>query len=223
MRELSIFIDESGDFGNYQNYCPFYIVSLVFHNQNNSISNQIQILNNFLNEIGMENHTIHSAPLIRQEQSYKFTDIKIRNKVFKQLFNFVRSVDISYRTFVINKKIYPSQIEIIQNLTLELSSFLKDNYKYFSEFDKIYIYYDNGQIELSKTLVAIFSAILGNSVEFRKISPNNYKLFQAADLICTLSLINNKLLSGKKLTNSEQIFFGSERKLRKNYLKFFKK
>ena len=107
-------------------------------------------------------------------------------------------------------------------ITLELSSFLKENYKYFSQFEKIFIYYDNGQIELSKTLVAIFGTIFGHAVEFRKISPNNYRLFQAADLICTLALIKNKLLSGKKLTNSEQIFFGSEGKLRKNYLKFFK-
>lgn len=32
MRELSVFCDESGDFGAYDHHCPYYIVSLVFHN-----------------------------------------------------------------------------------------------------------------------------------------------------------------------------------------------
>ena len=33
-RTLSIFIDESGDFGAYEEHSPYYIVSAVFHNQN---------------------------------------------------------------------------------------------------------------------------------------------------------------------------------------------
>ncbi len=111
---------------------------------------------------------------------------------------------------------------MIKIITLELASFIKNNYKYFSDFDNVFIYYDNGQIQLNKILIAIFGSLLENS-EFRVIAPNNYKLFQAADLICTLSLIKNKLKSGKCLTNSEQIFLGSASKLRKNYLKFFEK
>ena len=31
--DLSIFIDESGDFGPFEAYAPFCIISLVFHNQ----------------------------------------------------------------------------------------------------------------------------------------------------------------------------------------------
>ena len=30
MRELSVFIDESGDFGSYEPHCPFYIITMVF-------------------------------------------------------------------------------------------------------------------------------------------------------------------------------------------------
>lgn len=30
-KELSIFIDESGDFGKYDYQSPFYILTLVFH------------------------------------------------------------------------------------------------------------------------------------------------------------------------------------------------
>lgn len=223
MRELSIFIDESGDFGDYQNHCPFYIVSLVFHEQNKSIDTQVGILDQFLIENNLKNHTIHTAPLIRQEQSYKYMDVSLRSKIFKQLFNFVRSVDISYKTIVVDKKMFSEQVDIIKVITKELSAFIKNNYQYFSQFDNIIIYYDNGQIQLTKTLIAIFGSLLGDNSEFRVIMPNNYKLFQTADLICTLALIKNKLISGKDLTNSEQIFFGSVSKLRKNYFKFFER
>ena len=33
MKELSIFIDESGDFGEYDYHSPWYIVTMVFHEQ----------------------------------------------------------------------------------------------------------------------------------------------------------------------------------------------
>ena len=38
MNELSIFIDESGDFGEYSYHSPYYIISMVFHEQSIDIS-----------------------------------------------------------------------------------------------------------------------------------------------------------------------------------------
>lgn len=38
MSELSVFIDESGDFGSYEHHAPYYIITLVFHNQSSDIS-----------------------------------------------------------------------------------------------------------------------------------------------------------------------------------------
>ena len=48
MKELSIFVDESGDFGEYNHHSPYYIITMVFHNQNNDIINDIQKFNNEL-------------------------------------------------------------------------------------------------------------------------------------------------------------------------------
>jgi len=33
MKELSIFIDESGDFGDYSPVSPYYIIFMVIHDQ----------------------------------------------------------------------------------------------------------------------------------------------------------------------------------------------
>lgn len=47
MKELSIFIDESGDFGETQDSNAYYLVTFVFHNQSNEISFIISIKEGF--------------------------------------------------------------------------------------------------------------------------------------------------------------------------------
>lgn len=51
MSELSIFVDESGDFGKVENNSPYYLVSLVFHNQSDDIYQQITALENALSYV----------------------------------------------------------------------------------------------------------------------------------------------------------------------------
>ncbi len=52
----------------------------------------------------------------------------------------------------------------------------------------------------------------------RKVMPSNYRLFQVADLICTFELISLKN-DNHILSKSEEVFFGSIRDMKKNYLK----
>jgi len=33
VKELSVFIDESGDYGEYEYHSPYYIISMAFHDQ----------------------------------------------------------------------------------------------------------------------------------------------------------------------------------------------
>ena len=67
MSELSIFIDESGDFGEYDKIAPYYIVALVIHHQEEDISSQLRQLENSLAEAGFPQHCIHAGPIIRRE------------------------------------------------------------------------------------------------------------------------------------------------------------
>lgn len=53
------------------------------------------------------------------------------------------------------------------------------------------VYYDNGQVEVTRILSSVFNALLEN-VEFRKVTPADYRLFQVADLICSLKLVELK-------------------------------
>ena len=51
------------------------------------------------------------------------------------------------------------------------------------------------------------------------VRPEKYRLFQVADLICTIELMGAKLERGGKLSTSENPFFGGAHKFKRNYLK----
>ena len=67
---LSVFIDESGDFGPYDSHAPYYLVSMVLHNQSISLSENIANFDRHLTNLGYPNHAIHTGPLIRRESIY---------------------------------------------------------------------------------------------------------------------------------------------------------
>lgn len=140
MKELSVFIDESGDFGETKKRPAYYLVTFVFHNQDDDIKEQVSKL----------------------EES-------------------VRS----------------------------------------SDFDKIIVYYDNGQVELSTILNAVFSIQFSN-VEFRKAEPQKYRLLQAADFICSMELLKIKR-NEKRLSKSEEHFFYKSQELKKIFLRSVEK
>ena len=81
MKELSVFVDESGDFGEYDYHSPFYIISLVFHDQVYDISSDLAHLENSLNNIGWAKHCIHAGPIIRSEEEYKGVTLDERRKI----------------------------------------------------------------------------------------------------------------------------------------------
>lgn len=223
MNELSIFVDESGDFGAYESHAPFYLFTLVFHNQNNSIAEQLNHLERWLADFGFNaKHCFHAGPIIRREEDYRNLSITERRKCLNRILSFAKNVDISYITFSAEKKNIPDSLGLTVTLSKQLSAFIREEYSFFAGFDKIIVYYDNGQVELNKLLASIFTVMLPQ-VEFRRVIPVDYRLFQVADLFCTLELI---CLKDEKsiMSKSEEAFFGSMRDMRKNYLKpMFKK
>lgn len=84
MSELSIFIDESGDFGQYDYRSPYYIVSMVFHDQKTDLSESIKKLEYELAHLNLEQHCIHAGPIIRAEEEYHHMSIEDRKKCLKE-------------------------------------------------------------------------------------------------------------------------------------------
>ena len=217
MRELSIFIDESGDFGQYDYRSPYYIISMIFHDQTVDLSDEIRKLEYELSNLNLENHCIHAGPIIRAEEEYRHMDISNRKKVFKRMMSFVRNIDVKCESFYIEKKHIADGIEVSGKLSKIIARFIREHYEFFLSFDCVMVYYDNGQVEVNKILAAVFSVLLDH-VEFKKVTPSDYRLFQVADIVCTLKLAELKL-DHHMLSKSETKFFESDRILRKNYIK----
>jgi hypothetical protein len=217
MRELCIFVDESGDFGPYVPNTPLYIVSLIFHDMHNSISDNISRLDDAMKLRGLPIFNIHTGQLIRREGECEHMTGAERKWIFDALFHFVRHANIVYHSIAIEKRRMKADTDLKVNISKQLYAFLMHNLQWLMSYDRVVVHYDNGQMELSNILVNVFGAVLSN-IEFKKVIPAQYKLFQAADMLCTLELLAIKA-ERKILTKSELAFFGSRKKLHKSYLR----
>ena len=220
MRELSIFVDESGDFGDYAKHSPYYAVTMVFHDQDVDISRQIDILDTNLKNMGYGNVAIHTEPLIQREELYKNVEPNERRSLFTKLYYFVLHSDILYKTFLYEKIHFEDELKLQARMAKDFSFFLKNHLDFFIGFEKVIVYYDNGQRQITRMLNAVMATELIN-FEMRKVSPVNYRLFQAADLICTLALLQQRY-DKNQLTRSDLLLFHSRNDLRKDFLKRIK-
>lgn len=217
MRELSIFIDESGDFGPYERHAPYYLITLVFHDQAVSIAQDIEFLRRRVADQGFrDDHAVHAGPLIRREADYAHLDLNARKRLFRSLFDFMRKTPIGFKTFVFRKREYSDHDAPISRMSREIGAYVRENLATFQSFERIVVYYDGGQKEITNLINTVLNTLL--EAEVRRVRPSDYRLFQAADMICTLELLAAKLEDGG-LSKSEDEFFGGARNLKKNYLK----
>ncbi len=218
MRELSIFVDESGDFGSFEAHAPYYIVTMVLHDQRVNISENIRKLNEALGYLGYaDEQAIHTEPLIRRETPYREYAPNERRAIFSKLYYFTLNCDIQYKSFVFKKDEYKDIFKLEAKMAKEISLFIRENLSYFQSFDKVILYYDNGQHELNRILNTVLATEL-TDYDVRRVQPNDYKLFQVADLICTLELLEQKIKNAQ-MTRSEALIFHSKRDLNKDFLK----
>lgn len=222
MRILSVHVDESGDFGEYSTkYAPIYIFSLIFHEQSNDISENIKVLDREMANLGYFNHVIHTGPLIRKEEAYCNLSPNERRAIFTKLFYFAKKSPLTYKVFDIPRKECLDESSLQTKIRSLLSYFIDENLPYFLSFDRVVLYYDNGQRQLSKALLSVFEDKLTNLYRKPDVRPYKYKLLQVADMICTLRLLEIKA-ENNDLTKSELYVFHSARDLKKEFIKKIK-
>jgi hypothetical protein len=217
VKVLNIFADESGVYGPYEKHSPYYIVTLVFHDQSTDVSKDIEKFLNKMTELDLTGNVVHSGRLIRREFEYKDISLIDRKRIFNAIYNFSRVVDIKYHSFMVEKKHIVDDVDLSFRLIKQLSSFLQKNLETFVDYDNVIVYYDYGQNELTKLLISSFNMAL-NSVEVKKTKHSEYQLFQVADMLCTLELISAKA-ERNQLSKSETVFFKSKKNLYKSYLR----
>lgn len=133
------------------------------------------------------------------------------------MLSFFRHSPILHTTIKVDRRTAGDKMQLSVRITRKLQQYVNYHLCYFSSFEKIVVYYDNGQQELNTILNVIFSLLMPN-VEFRKASPSEYRLLQLADYICTMEHLSAKL-SENRLSSSEKAFFYKPQELKKTFIK----
>ena len=215
-RTLSVFVDESGSFDSSIIPSRFYVISLVFHDQSNSIEPRIAALEETLARLGHPALCLHAGPIIRREDEFRALEIGVRRKLFYAMTAFARTVPVSCRSFCVDKRYFTSPEAIRRSLVTQLHDYMTTHFDELSRYEHIKVYYDNGQPQVKEILTQVFATF---PVEFPvNVTPERYRLFQVADLICTFRLLKVRRETGLPLSKSEAFFFFSARALYKNYL-----
>ena len=216
-RVLSCFIDESGDFGPYDYHSPYYYVAMVLHDQNDDISGKILAMEDRAKNLGFPNHAIHTGPLIRRENVYANDLIEDRKHLFNVLYYFLNQLPVRYLCVRVDKSECSDDIQQTAKLSRRITGEIQAHADFWSSFDRIVVYYDNGQTQLTRIITSVFNTLFSN-VEMRRVRPVDYKLFQVADLVCTLEMLNEKA-EHNRFSRSEIEFFDNIRNFKKNYYK----
>ncbi len=221
MKELSVFIDESGDFGDTKNEHDYYLVTFVFHDQDMDITSEINRLDERIRRSQSMVEYIHTGPIIRKEGIFDAYSLDERRQMIYWIFNFAMKCPVHYCTIAIKRKDAADKVQLSGKLAKAIDKMLNDHYDFFRSFDKVIAYYDNGQRELGSIMNAIFSVQLSD-VEFRKADPREYRLSQVADFFCSIELLRIKR-DEKRLSKGEKQFFYKPNELKKTFIKGIEK
>ncbi|HIT12525.1 MAG TPA: hypothetical protein IAB58_07010 [Candidatus Pelethosoma merdigallinarum] len=148
---------------------------------------------------------IHTADLIRNKGDYKYLSINQRQSIFNSLFVFTKRSPIKLKSIIVSKKYTDTYKLLKKQLTIELNELVSNNYKFFQKFDKIKIYYDNGQSQLTSILEDVFKNL--NISFISDFDKTKEKLFQVADMLTFIDKYYYKFQHKLYISKNEKIFF----------------
>lgn len=208
MKRLNIFVDETGEFGFGKGASKLYGVSFTFHEQDDNIMEELSKLNERLAKIGYTN-MIHMADLIMKRGEYQEFEIKKRKSIFNSIYQFSRRIPVKYKTIIINKKYTDNSRILKQQLSSQINKMIKEHEDYFYKFDKIVMYYDNGQEILGTILDSIFLRFenFEHKIDFNH---KEKRLFQVSDMLTYIDKYDYKYKNKMSFTKAEDYFFSTE-------------
>lgn len=204
-RRLNIFIDESGDFGFVEGSSELYGVSFTIHESDDSIINDLEYLNNRL-KMAEYDGMIHLADLVAKRGDYSHFNLEQRKNIFWSIFYFSKRVNVKIHSIIIDKRFKNNKSQLNRELAIEINKFFEIIKDYMNEFEKVVVYYDNGQ----EALGAIIDTLLinKNNIEHRiEFNHKEKRLFQVSDMLTFIDKIIFKHNNSMELTNSERYFF----------------
>ena len=220
---MSLFVDESGILGEPATASRFYILGFVLHDQRVTIEPAAVEFARRLEEIGIKDLCFHAGPILHGNNGFRFMTCDLRRRIFHRMMAFARQIDFSYHCLAIDKRYSGGLPQMTESLERQFADFAVRNRSMFAACRCVKVYYDCGQKAVTNFLRRVTSATLPCPVEFAQaVEPRKYRLFQVADLVCTLRLLAEKISCGAGLSDDECKFFGGPKKFRHNILRYIK-
>lgn len=149
---------------------------------------------------------IHLAYLVAKRGDYSHFDFERRKSIFWAIFYFSNRVKVRIRTVIVDKKYINKKMQLNMALAREIGKFINENKEYINSFDKVVIYYDNGQETLAIILDTLFAT---NPKVERRIDFDHKKkrLFQVSDMLTVIDKLDYKRKNNIPFTRNEEYFF----------------
>lgn len=141
MPEISLFVDESGECGTESKY---YLLTLVFHEQDSEIHKQIELYESALLDKGLPDIPLHTSPLLNGHDDYEGMNIQDRKRLLQAFFTMLQHMPIKYHVFSYKKSEFKSDATLITRMKRDVVNLVFDNLEYLQRFDKVKVYYDDG-------------------------------------------------------------------------------
>ena len=220
VREIGIFADESGGQGGHSRY---YVLTLVFHEQDKDISAELEKHRRGLADRHLKELPFHAGPLMNGHDEYEGMDFAVRKAYFSHFFLLLQHLPITYHTFVYKRSEFSGVEGLTSRMRRDITNLLFDNLDYIQSFDKVKIYYDDGQEMVAKALHAAVEYVISTqSILYRRSSSADFALAQTADMLCALELAAVKFSAGEQ-TRTDEKMFGCARAFKNNYMKVIKR
>lgn len=149
---------------------------------------------------------IHLADLVARRGDYSNFELKKRKEIFWSIFYFSKRVNVKIYTIIVDKRFKNNKAQLNRELAIEINNFFNLISDYMKEFEKVVVYYDNGQDALG----AIIDTLLlnKNNTEHRiEFDHKEKRLFQVSDMLTFVDKIIYKHNKNIPLTNAEKFFF----------------
>lgn len=216
MGSISIFVDESG---TREGASAYYLLTLVFHDQDDDISERIRIYEQALADRRLPDIPFHAGPLFNGHDDYQSCPLALRKQLLTAFHVFTWHLPISYATFIYHKHDTRGAKDLEARMKQDIVNFLFRNLDKLQQYDQVKIYYDGGQSIVTQALhTAIEYALSKNAIQYRNGSPKEYRLSQVADYICALELTARKY-ANHATTSTDDKIFGGVGAFKRNYLK----
>lgn len=216
MKELSLFIDESGDSSTQTRY---FLLTVVIHNQSEEITDKIISYEKSLVLADLPNIPFHSEPLLNGHEVYEDLEIKTRKKLLYSFNVLVQRLPIQYKTLVYKHSEYGNAQTLANILRRDLAELFTGYLSFFQSFEHVKIYYDNGQDVVKRAVYeSVESTLSKQAIIKKRTTMTEYRLAQVADYLCTIELAAAKY-AAKENGGTYDKFFGGVGAFKKNWLK----